>query len=565
MRSGTATVDAVQEIARQNREARDAYERDQYISNLDASDRTRKDTNDRLYQLTLETGDVGRSLGQLEQDIETRMPDNPYAQRALRSELDYLKRQKPEQLTSRFVNRYFDENKDEISNVIGQGVDYGEYSRFSGNPMITNTSVFRDKYNALYAEEEGNRKAKLGDKLTEKFSDANFVNMMGPGSLQPLMNELGPDAEKLMGKPQIEQRIQAQQQEVYRGRNEGYRKSAIEMSETVTNEAMEQTQGMFADMVKNIKDQTAAAQLMAFLNRNVASPGASVALMQDIQKEGGKGISQEKMAAVISKYSTGNAGFMSRSDYKRSIQDSYVQAFGGGEQGMDFATNFVEKSFGLAPEDRGALGKQTDKITAQTDKLDVSPFDFAKGNLPAGQVSLGSGELAYHEQEVRRALAEAARLRSNVDQSIQTLESERNFLATFDEDYAGLRQVGTAKGQALETELDKVLERLEERLAQIQVAQMTQQKRQNRQMMAEDYAGGPGLEMMLRFMANQPDKVKNAVRNGQLDSAVIDVLSRQAGLITKKTPLDAANPSLGFTNPQQEAIELARILSQYNF
>ena len=124
-----------------------------------------------------------------------------------------------------------------------------------------------------------------------------------------------------------------------------------------------------------------------------------------------------------------------------------------------------------------------------------------------------------------------------MDQSIQTLESERNFLATFDEDYAGLRQVGTAKGQGPETELDKVLERLEERLAQIQVAQMTQQKRQNRQMMAEDYAGGPGLEMMLRFMANQPDKVKNAVRNGQLDSAVIDVLSRQAGLITKKPRL----------------------------
>ena len=79
---------------------------------------------------------------------------------------------------------------------------------------------------------------------------------------------------------------------------------------------------------------------------------------------------------------------------------------------MDFATNFTEKSFGLAPEDRGALGKQTDKITAQTDKLDVSPFDFAKGNLPAGQVSLGIRVSAYHEQEVRRALAEAARLRS---------------------------------------------------------------------------------------------------------------------------------------------------------
>ena len=68
----------------------------------------------------------------------------------------------------------------------------------------------------------------------------------------------------------------------------------IEMSETVTNEAMEQTQGMFADMVKNIKDQTAAARLMAFLNGNVASQ-TSVALMQDIPEErGGRGISQEK-------------------------------------------------------------------------------------------------------------------------------------------------------------------------------------------------------------------------------------------------------------------------------
>ena len=58
---------------------------------------------------------------------------------------------------------------------------------------------------------------------------------------------------------------------------------------------------------------------------------------------------------------------MSRSDYKpgQYKEYSYVQAFGGGEQRMDFATNFVEKSFGLAPEDLGALGKQTDKITAQ--------------------------------------------------------------------------------------------------------------------------------------------------------------------------------------------------------
>ena len=141
LRSGTAIVDAVQEIARQNREYCDAYERDQYISNLDASDRTRKDTNDRLHQLTLETetsvAHWAEAAGHLYLMLGTiHTPKERY------SELDYLKRQKPEQLTSRFVNRYFDENKDEIGNVIGQGVITG-IPAVLWKPMITNTSAFR--------------------------------------------------------------------------------------------------------------------------------------------------------------------------------------------------------------------------------------------------------------------------------------------------------------------------------------------------------------------------------------------------------------------------------------
>lgn len=567
LRQGGGTKQAVEEIARRNKEAELETQRQRLSSEMDFQSKKQKELKERLYENYINFGDINQAKANVLNSLQLTPPGTEYEQMARPMFEGFIQDLDNQGLENEFVGRYFKDNEDLMQRTIEEFGDYNTFSSLLPNQGIKNSPAFRDQFDSRKKKFDTEQRQKMYGTIQQLAKDPNMINMYRSGQLEFIFDQLGPYADK---NPEIrrliEQGFQTQQQEMHRARR-------AEASSAAQQYAQKQSADMEERMRANVDIKSLPPNVGAAY-RNIVSTyrangaGANTALavaVADLQDD--DDISMEDAMNKI--LSAAGGTLIPANDYEKALADRYALSLGGPVE-MTTATAFKNEFFGDSVNE-GDVQKQVRNLADQTDKLSQSTDDYLAGKMSKFQSRFGPTAYSSHINDINQGIMDIKQTIQQIDGYLAYGENQINFLGTFGEDFRGMGPENRAAAEEEKRKLQEQVLQLQNRKAQVEVNLELANRRTNGeltnrdisdadvQLLADEVLRMGGNANSFTAPTNYGGRPNSPSRNRQGSNKIMRSILGQSGILAKDQRDRYGNVLISSKQEQQELIN--RILA----
>jgi soluble cytochrome b562 len=563
LRAAGGNRQAVDEVARRNREASLEAERKRMGQDMDFMDRRKKEIREQLYTGYLDTGNFGLAKDQVLKRLELDTPSSEYASLAM-PELQNFVNNLDNNVENQFVRRYLDDNQESMTQVIENFGTYDDFATGLANKGIANAPAFRTAFTNQKSKFDEAKRAEMYQQVRTLASDPNAINMYRDGQLEMIMPELGRYAN---ADPQIRtfinNAIQTQQQTLHTSTLSKSRTEAMTYAKGQSDAMSERMQSAINldSYPQGVQDAIRAIST-SYRPAGVGGISDVIAAAQQLVDE--DDITYDDAVNKILQSAGGQ--LVPIADYESRLVDSYVSATGR-PKAMTTASAYSKEMFGDSGNE-GEIGVRVRESADRTAKVAQPTDDYLAGKMNKMQSRFGPQAYQAHMADIDAELARIDRDIQQINGAVAYGQNQANFLATFDGDFnAQMITANNASGETAKATLEQQKMMLLERRASVE-GQLDLASRRvaggltNRDISDADIQR---LAEEVRRMGGNaqsfsaPGRRVNPRSNQRPSNKMFDTIMDQAGLI-RTTPLNRYGRPDGADAKAEEAELRRRII-----